>query len=98
MIRLTLNLVVVCAISGCASGPTVEQMRISASKTVVGRITDRFDMQAIPNNETSVPGAVGMLVSQVRGTSRHYRYWVNGNDGTLYAYHSVDLYSIGDCL
>lgn len=56
-------------------------------------------MKAIPNNEPYVPpGAVGVLISKLRGTPRHYRYWVKGDDGTLYAYHSIDTYSVGECL
>lgn len=100
MNRSILNLIVVCSISACASGPTVEQLRSSSSKTVIGRITDRFDMAAIANEEARSPihGAAGNLVARLRGTPKHYRYWVMSNEGKLYAYHSIETYIVGDCL
>jgi hypothetical protein len=58
-------------------------------------------MAAIPNEESSraIPGVVlELVVSRLRGTPEHYRYWVMSNDGTLYAYHSVETYMVGDCL
>ena len=58
-------------------------------------------MAAIPNEESGRPvpnPALGMLVSRLRGTPEHYRYWIMSNDGTLYAYHSVETHLVGDCL
>jgi hypothetical protein len=100
MNRAIFNLIVLCSITACASGPTIEQLRVSSSKTVIGRITDRFDMAAIPNQEGPIAGAgaLGVLISQHRGIPRHYRYWVLSADGTLYAYHSTETYPVGDCL
>ena len=101
MYRSALTLAIVCAISACASGPTVEQIRTSASKRIVGRITDRFEMAAIANAEHSgaMFGALGAhIISQSLGTPKHFRYWVVSDDGTLHAYHSIETYSVGDCL
>jgi hypothetical protein len=57
-------------------------------------------MSAIPKEEgrSHIAGALGDLVAQMRGTPKHYRYWVMSNDGTLYAYHALETYKVGECL
>lgn len=58
-------------------------------------------MPTIPNEETRSPvlGAFGTVVlPRLRGIPSHYRYWVVSGDGTLYAYHSIESYNVGDCI
>jgi hypothetical protein len=57
-------------------------------------------MAAIANEEARSPihGAVGGIVAQLRGTPKHYRYWIMTSEKKLYSYHSIDTYIVGDCL
>jgi hypothetical protein len=93
--------------AGCASmasGPTVEELRAGNARSVIGRITSRAEVAANPRysvNEDytrAMTGAVGVLISQMRGTARYYDYWVKGPDEPQYTFHSLDELPVGSCI
>lgn len=99
--RLTNGLLAIIsmALASCAAAP-----RDTDTVTLFGTVTGRSEVKAAPKwsgNEAytrAMTGAVGVLISQMGGTPKHYVYRVISGEGDDWSIHAEAEFAIGTCL
>ena len=95
----TLLAVTSMALVSCAAVP-----RDTDTVTLSGKVIGRNEVAAAPKwsvNEgytRAMPGVVGVLISQMRGTPKHFVYRVSSGEGDDWSIHAKADFSTGTCL